>query len=74
MNGFTGVYCNEVLNDKKSVFYYIFLFLLGSLLVGVFISVVYFYFNQEKLPIKVQVFLKNHARWCLRYEPIFEES
>jgi hypothetical protein len=69
-NNYTGTNCGVVVEPSQGIFYYIGIFLFISLLVFVFITVVYLYFNQQKVPMRVQQFLKAHARWSLRSEPI----
>lgn len=65
-NGYTGEFCEIRIEEEKGIFYYIKIFLLISLLIFVFVAVVYLYHHEEKLPKNVKDFLGKHAKWALK--------
>jgi hypothetical protein len=61
-----GEFCEVRKEEEYGTFYYVWSFLLVSLIVTVFSGVVFLYFHQEKIPESVVQFLEKHAKWVLR--------
>ena len=72
-SGYIGYNCESRIDGKVDIFRYVFIFLIVTIIFSILGIVIYLYFHQEKIPIKIQNFLNKHAKWCLRYEPIQEE-
>mmetsp|Transcript_19865 Transcript_19865/g.19878 ORF Transcript_19865/g.19878 Transcript_19865/m.19878 type:complete len:211 (+) Transcript_19865:185-817(+) len=76
--GFSGQFCQDAAEESQeeniNVVGYLITFLIFVIVCSVLATIVFYFFNQDKIPPQAQKFLRANCQWCLRKEAIIEEE